>query len=140
MFVKIFLISCFLVSINLEAFEDLEVKDSNVLGIDQLDIDALFDLSFEDDSTQSVVLLKNGFLIGERYADGFNKDSYGTSWSMAKSFYAALILISIDRGEIKSLDEKVSNYLPFFDDERKVITIRQLLNMSSGLEYPDHQH
>ena len=137
---KIFLISCFLVSINLEAFEDLEVKDSNVLGIDQLDIDALFDLSFEDDSTQSVVLLKNGYLIGERYADGFNKDSYGTSWSMAKSFYAALILISIDRGEIKSLDEKVSNYLPFFDDERKVITIRQLLNMSSGLEYPDHQH
>ena len=93
MFVKIFLISCFLVSINLEAFEDLEVKDSNVLGIDQLDIDALFDLSFEDDSTQSVVLLKNGYLIGERYADGFNKDSYGTSWSMAKSFYAALILI-----------------------------------------------
>ena len=63
MFVKIFLISCFLVSINLEAFEDLEVKDSNVLGIDQLDIDALFDLSFEDDSTQSVVLLKNGYLL-----------------------------------------------------------------------------
>ena len=52
---------------------------------------------------------------------------------MAKSYYAALILISIDRGEIKSLDEKVSNYLPFFDDERSVITIRQLLNMSSGL-------
>ena len=140
MFVKIFLILCFLVSINLGAFEDLEVKDPNVLGIDQLDVDALFDLSFEDDSTQSVTLLKNGYLIGERYADGFNKDSYGTSWSMAKSFYAALILISIDRGEIESLDEKVSNYLPFFDDERKVITIRQLLNMSSGLEYPDHQH
>ena len=76
MLIKIFLISSLIVSINLEAFEDLEVKDSNVLGIDQLDIDALFDLSFEDDSTQSVVLLKNGYLIGERYADGFNKDSY----------------------------------------------------------------
>ena len=113
MFVKIFLISCFLISINLGAFEDLEVRDPNVLGIDQLDVDALFDLSFEDDSTQSVTLLKNGYLIGERYADGFNKDSYGTSWSMAKSFYAALILISIDRGEIKSLDDKVSDYLQF---------------------------
>ena len=134
MFVKIFLNSFFLVSINLEAFEDLEVKDPNVLGINQSDIDTLFDLSFEDDSTQSVTLLKNGYLIGERYADGFNKDSYGTSWSMAKSFYAALILISIDRGEIKSLDDKVSDYLQYFDDERKVITIRQLLNMSSGLE------
>ena len=140
MLIKIFLISSLIVSINLEAFEDLEVKDPNVLGINQSDIDTLFDLSFEDDSTQSVTLLKNGYLIGERYADGFNKDSYGTSWSMAKSFYAALILISIDRGEIKSLDDKVSDYLQFFDDERKVITIRQLLNMSSGLEYPDHQH
>ena len=87
MFIKIFLISSLIVSINLGAFEDLEVKDPNVLGINQSDIDTLFDLSFEDDSTQSVTLLKNGYLIGERYADGFNKDSYGTSWSMAKSFY-----------------------------------------------------
>ena len=59
---------------------------------------------------------------------------------MAKSFYAALILISIDKGEIKSLDQKVSDFLPYFDDDRSVITIRQILNMSSGLEYPDHQH
>ena len=59
---------------------------------------------------------------------------------MAKSFYAALILISIDKGEIKSLDQKVSDFLPYFDDDRSVITIRQILNMSSGLQYPDHQH
>ena len=140
MFFKFFLLSSLIVSINLGAFEDLEVKDPNVLGINQSDIDTLFDLSFEDDSTQSVTLLKNGYLIGERYANGFDKDSFGTSWSMAKSFYAALILISIDKGEIKSLDQKVSDFLPYFDDDRSVITIRQILNMSSGLQYPDHQH
>ena len=139
MFLKSLLLFGFFISINLSA-ENLEIKDPEEMGVSQLDIDNLFNLSFEDESTQSVVLLKNGYLIGERYADGFNKDSYGTSWSMAKSYYAALILISIDRGEIKSLDEKASNYLPFFDDERSVITIRQLLNMSSGLQYPDHQH
>ena len=139
MFLKSLLLFGFFISINLSA-ENLEIKDPEEMGVSQLDIDNLFNLSFEDESTQSVALLKNGYLIGERYADGFNKDSYGTSWSMAKSFYAALILISIDKGEIKSLDEKASNYLPFFDDERSVITIRQLLNMSSGLQYPDHQH
>ena len=139
MFLKSLLLFGFFISINLSA-ENLEIKDPEEMGVSQLDIDNLFNLSFEDESTQSVVLLKNGYLIGERYADGFNKDSYGTSWSMAKSYYAALILISIDRGEIKSLDEKASNYLPFFNDERSVITIRQLLNMSSGLQYPDHQH
>ena len=139
MFLKSLFLFGLFISFNLSA-ENLEIKDPDELGVSQLDVDNLFNLSFEDESTQSVVLLKNGYLIGERYADGFNKDSYGTSWSMAKSYYAALILISIDRGEIKSLDEKVSNYLPFFDDERSVITIRQLLNMSSGLQYPDHQH
>ena len=140
MFLKFLFLFTLSISLNLNANEDLKIKNPNELGINQSNIDNLFNLSFQDKSTQSVVLLKNGQLVGERYADGFNKDSYGTSWSMAKSFYAALILISIDRGEIISLDEKASNYLPFFDDKRSVITIRQLLNMSSGLEYPDHQH
>ena len=140
MFLKFSLLFILSISLNLNANEDLKIKNPNELGINQSNIDNLFNLSFQDKSTQSVVLLKNGQLVGERYADGFNKDSYGTSWSMAKSFYAALILISIDREEIISLDEKASNYLPFFDDKRSVITIRQLLNMSSGLEYPDHQH
>jgi len=140
MLIKSLLFLSLLLNLNLIADENLETKNPNDLGINQSNIDNLFNLSFQDDSTQSVALLKNGYLIGERYADGFTKDSYGTSWSMAKSFYAALILISIDKGEIKSLDEKASNYLTFFDDERSAITIRQLLNMSSGLRYPDHQH
>ena len=140
MLIKSLLFFSLLLNLNLIADESLETKNPNDLGINQSNIDNLFNLSFQDDSTQSVALLKNGYLIGERYADGFTKDSYGTSWSMAKSFYAALILISIDKGEIKSLDEKASNYLTFFDDERSAITIRQLLNMSSGLRYPDHQH
>lgn len=140
MLIKSLLFLSLLLNLNLIANENLETKNPNDLGINQSNIDNLFNLSFQDDSTQSVALLKNGYLIGERYADGFTKDSYGTSWSMAKSFYAALILISIDKGEIKSLDEKASNYLTFFDDERSAITIRQLLNMSSGLRYPDHQH
>ena len=67
-------------------------------------------------------------------------NSHGTSWSMAKSYYAALIGISIDRGEINSLDDKVSVYLDYFDDERSDITLRDLLDMSSGLDFPSHEH
>ena len=139
MFFRFLFLFGLFISFNLNA-ENLEIKNPNELDVSQKDIDNLFNLSFKDDSTQSVVLLKNGYLIGERYADGFNKDSYGTSWSMAKSFYAALILISIDKGEIKSLDQKASDFLSYFNDDRSAITIRQILNMSSGLQYPDHQH
>ena len=110
------------------------------MGVAADKVEKLFDLSFRDDATQSVVLIKDGVLIAEKYADGFDKNSFGTSWSMAKSYYAALILISVDKGEINSLDDKASEYLDYFNDDRSEITIRQLLNMSSGLEYPETQH
>ena len=103
-------------------------------------VDALIDLAFLDDATQAVVVIKNGKIISEQYAEGYGKDSHGTSWSMAKSYYAALIGISIDRGEIGSLDDEVSQYLKYFDDERSKITIRDLLNMSSGLDFPEDEH
>jgi CubicO group peptidase (beta-lactamase class C family) len=120
--------------------ESWSVKNPDELGIDASKVEKLFDLSFEDDATQSVVLIKDGYIIAERYADGYDKDSIGTSWSMAKSFYASLIGISIERGEIGSLDDKVSDYLDYFTEDRKDITIREVLDMTSGLENPDHEH
>ena len=110
------------------------------VAISDKKIQHLFDLSFQDQATQGVVLIKDGYLIGERYAEGFDSQSPATSWSMAKSFYASLIGISIDRGEIGSLDDKVSDYLEYFNDERKDITIRHVLDMASGLEMPVHEH
>ena len=75
MFFKFLFLFSLFISFNLNA-ENLEIKNPNELDVSQKDIDNLFNLSFKDDSTQSVALLKNGYLIGERYADGFNKDSY----------------------------------------------------------------
>jgi len=115
-------------------------KTPSELGIDKEKINKLFDLSFADSATQAVVLIKDGFIVGERYANGYDQASYGTSWSMAKSFYASLIGISIDRGEIGSLDDRVGLYLDYFNDQRAEITIRDLLDMTSGLEMPDHEH
>ena len=120
--------------------ESWSVKNPSELGVDESKVEKLFDLSFQDDATQSVVLIKDGYIIAERYADGYDKDSVGTSWSMAKSFYASLIGISIERGEIGSLDDKVSDYLDYFTEDRKDITIREVLDMTSGLENPDHEH
>ena len=51
-----------------------------------------------------------------------------------------MIGISIDLGEINSLDDKVLKYLDYFNDERSEITLRDLLDMSSGLDFPSHEH
>ena len=109
-------------------------------GIEAKKIKKIMDLSFSDPSTQGVVVIKNGVIIGEKYAEGYTQNSQGTSWSMAKSYYAALVGISIERGEIGSLDDPASKYLDYYKDERSKITIRDLLNMSSGLDFPTHEH
>lgn len=109
-------------------------------SIDQAKVNKIIDLSFTDESTQGIVIIKNGKIIGERYADGYDSKSHGTSWSMAKSYYAALIGISIEKGEIDSLDDPVGKYLDYFNDERSKITIRDLLDMSSGLDFPEDEH
>ena len=120
--------------------QEWESNTPDTLGIESEKVEYLFDLAFQDQATQSAVLIKNGYIIKERYSESFDQESYGTSWSMAKSFYAALIGISIDRGEINSLDDKVSDYVDYYNDERSEITIRQILNMTSGLDFPKNEH
>jgi len=110
-------------------------------NVNQSRLKALEKIAFTDPATQALVVVKNGKIISERYAKNYNKDSYGTSWSVAKSFYAALIGISIEKGEINSLDDPVYMYLPIYEkDERSVITLRNILDMESGLQYPETQH
>ena len=109
--------------------DNWEISSPEVEGISSLKVDKLMEMSFLDKATQAVVVIKNGKIISEKYADGYDMNSHGTSWSMAKSFYAALVGISLEKGEIGSLDDPVSKYLPQFGDDRRSITLRNILNM-----------
>ena len=76
-----------------------------------------------------------GQLVGEWYAQGFSKDSMATSWSVAKSFLSVLYGIAMDQGDLATLDEPVGQWIPeWADDARGAITLRQLLQMQSGLD------
>ena len=118
-----------------------ETRTAQESNLNEEQIDKLFELTFSDQASMGAILIKDGYIIREQYADGFNQDSYGTAWSTAKSFYASLIGISLDLGEIDSLDDPVSKYVKEYDTaEKKDVTIRQILNMTSGLEFPSHEH
>ena len=63
-----------------------------------------------------------------------SKYSLATSWSTAKSFISILIGIAIDQGYIQSIDESASTYISeWADNNRNQITIKNLLDMRSGL-------
>ena len=90
--------------------------------------------------TTAFLVIHDDKLLYERYFNGYDETSVNTSFSMAKSFASALVGIAIDEGDIKSVDEPITNYIPELlekDKRFKSITIRNLLTMSSGIKYEE---
>ncbi len=87
-------------------------------------------------NTQGVVVVHEGEIVAEWYADGAGPDSWAASWSVAKSFTSAAVGIAIDEGHIGGVDEPMATYLPeWAGTDREPITIGDVLHMTSGLEW-----
>lgn len=87
----------------------------------------------------SVLITQGDHLDYERYFNGFNRDSLHDSRSSFKSITSLLVGIAIDRGLIKSIDQKVSDFFPQDkafkgDPYKKTMTIKNLLEMKSGYD------
>lgn len=106
----------------------------NSEGINKHVLDSLIKQARET-NTSALVVLKNGKLVYESY---FGKKHRPISaMSITKSVVALAIGRLIDQGKLKSLDEPVCHYYPqWAKDKRERITIRQILNHSSGLTAP----
>jgi len=85
----------------------------------------------------SVLVYKNDELIFERYYNKWDENSCHYVFSISKSIVGLTLGICLDKGFIKSVDEPICHYLPQFDGSKqpyhKLITIRHLLTMSSGI-------
>lgn len=86
--------------------------------------------------TRTIIVLKDGKIIGEKYTEGFDKNSMQLGWSMTKSIFSALIGIAIKQDYISSVDEK-NLFKEWQGDDRKNITLKQLLQMNAGLEWTE---
>ena len=87
--------------------------------------------------TRAMVVVYDGKLIGERYAAGFHKDMALAGWSMSKSVTNALVGILVNQQRL-SLDEPAPvQAWQGSADPRRVITLDQLLRMSSGLKFSE---
>ncbi len=91
---------------------------------------------FKSQNAAAMVILQDGKLRLERYAMDFDAKGRWTSFSVAKSFTSTLVGAAIQDGFIKSLEDKVSQYVTglqgsAYDD----VTVRQLLTMSSGVKW-----
>ena len=98
-----------------------------------------FERESPEQVTLSLLVLHHGEIILERYADGVDMNTRTRTWSTAKSIAVTLIGMLVDEGRM-SLDAPLGvDWLPAVAanerDPRNAVTLRHLLNMSSGL-YP----
>lgn len=83
-----------------------------------------------------LIIVQDGKVRLEKYALGYGASGRWTSFSVAKSFTSTLVGAAVKDGYIKSLDDKVTVYIPglrgsAYDD----VSVRQLLTMTSGVKW-----
>ena len=83
--------------------------------------------------TTAVLIIRDGSIIGERYRDGFDKDTPQRTWSVAKSIAATIIGAAIHQGIISTDDTITLAQWPEWDP-RRTIRLANLLHMASGLD------
>jgi len=99
-----------------------------------------FDSFLSENRTQAFIMIRDDAILYEHYFNETSRASIVTSFSIAKSFISTLIGIAISEGNIHSVDDPITDYLPELaerDPAFKNITIRDLLMMSSGIKYEE---
>jgi CubicO group peptidase (beta-lactamase class C family) len=120
-----------------EPGSDWEVVAPGDVGMDSYTLNWSRVYAFQEGrNTQGVVVVRHDAIAAEWYAPGRGPDSWGASWSMAKSFTSALIGIAIEDGLIPSVDEPLATYYPHWaGTPRDAITLRHVLHQASGLHW-----
>lgn len=102
-----------------EFFDNREVKASEQAFLwpvsnkyNQQTLDTKWRDTLDHYKTIAFLVIKNDSITYEEYWDGYGIDSYSNSFSAAKSIVGLLIGAAIDDGYIKSVNQKVSDFLP----------------------------
>jgi CubicO group peptidase (beta-lactamase class C family) len=86
---------------------------------------------------RGLLVVKNGRLIAERYFNGGAIDRPALLQSVTKSVTSALVGIALERGCLRSVDQRMVDFFPeleerIADPRKREITIRQMLQMRAG--------
>lgn len=120
-------------------YSDLEAQ-----GIDRTIIDGGLALLAESPTRQSLILMRNGYVVFEAYFNGSRATDSNNIASVSKSMLSALIGIAIERGDFQSTDDRIADYLPEYfenaaDPRLRGLTLHQMLTMTHGLAWEENE-
>ena len=85
-----------------------------------------------------LLVIRNGFLVSEKYFNGYDANTPHNVMSVSKSFLSAMVGVALHEGFIDSIGEKAKDYFPEYiytgiDPRKYDITIEHLLTMRMGI-------
>ncbi len=110
----------------------------DALSYNKTKLSAEFRNYLKKSQTVAFLVLKNDSVYYEEYWDGYGMNSLSNSFSAAKSIVSILIGIAIDEGKIKSVNQKVSDFIPEYKQGLNAeLTIKHLLTMSASFNWDE---
>jgi len=119
--------------------EGWEISTPEEQGLDTMLVAELYYEAAELETIYSLLVIKNGQLVAEKYFNKGSIEQKARLQSVTKSVTSALVGIALERGCLESVDQKMMEFFPELvnkieDPRKERITIRQLLQMRAG--YP----
>lgn len=92
----------------------------------------------------SLIIIRDGYIVYERYFNGYDVATPHNSASVTKSWTSALVGIAQEQGAVPDLDKALPELLPTYfagdaNVDKRSITLRHLLMMRSGIEYDENR-
>ena len=138
---------------NTATIEDLNFFDTRIIAAGKPDqwakstnynkksLEPEFRSRLEKNKSIALIVIQNDSIDYEEYWGIGSRSSRTNSFSVGKSIVSILIGIAIDEGYIESVDQKVIDFIPEYNDEGKhfnnELTIKHLLTMSAGLKWDE---
>ncbi|MCC6080256.1 serine hydrolase domain-containing protein [Bacillus thuringiensis] len=86
-----------------------------------------------------MLVVQKGNIIFEKYYNGQGPDDAFHVASVTKTIISALIGICVDKGYIKSVNQKVIEFFPEYKRKASEVTVRHLLSMTAPYPFVDWQ-
>lgn len=111
-------------------------------GMDADKVQAVVDVIDKGNhQVDSMLIVRNGYIVKEKYAGGYEPTTRHQIYSVTKSVLSALIGIALEEGAISSLDQPIVDFFPALKNDpdpiKQTITIKHLLTMTSGIDWPE---
>jgi CubicO group peptidase (beta-lactamase class C family) len=122
--------------------DDWKVSTPEEQGMDPMLVAELYLDASEMERLYGLLVIKNGYLIAERYFNEGSIEQKARLQSVTKSYTSALVGIALDQGCLSSVDQKMMDFFPELagrvtDPRKKRITIRDMLQMRAGFPWEE---